>query len=46
MELCKTCQKEYSPTCDWQQGRCPHHPALWERYKALLKRLFNWSGPR
>ena len=25
---CTTCDQEYSPDCDWQQGRCPHHPPL------------------
>ena len=25
---CTTCNQEYSPECDWQQGRCPHHPPL------------------
>lgn len=25
---CKTCRKEYSPDCDYNQGRCPHHPPL------------------
>jgi hypothetical protein len=25
---CKTCGKEYTPMCDYLQGRCPHHPAL------------------
>ena len=25
---CETCGKEYSPDCDWRQGRCPHHPAM------------------
>jgi hypothetical protein len=25
---CTTCNQEYSPDCDWQQGRCPHHPPL------------------
>jgi len=25
---CTTCNREYSPDCDWQQGRCPHHPPL------------------
>lgn len=25
---CTTCNKDYSPDCDWQQGRCPHHPPL------------------
>jgi hypothetical protein len=25
---CKTCNKPYSPSCDYRQGRCPHHPPL------------------
>lgn len=25
---CNTCNKEYSPECDYNQGRCPHHPPL------------------
>ena len=25
---CKTCGKEYSINCDWNQGRCPHHPPI------------------
>lgn len=25
---CKTCGKEYTPMCDYLQGRCPYHPAL------------------
>lgn len=25
---CKICRKEYSPDCDWRQGRCPHHPPM------------------
>ena len=25
---CETCNKEYSPDCDYKQGRCPHHPPL------------------
>ena len=28
---CDTCRKEYTPDCDYQQGRCPHHPALIEK---------------
>lgn len=27
-ETCKTCNKPYSPTCDWNQGRCPHHTPM------------------
>jgi hypothetical protein len=22
------CRKEYTPTCNFMQGRCPHHPAI------------------
>ena len=22
---CTVCRKEYSPDCDYNQGRCPHH---------------------
>lgn len=25
---CNTCKKDYSPECDFQQGRCPHHPPM------------------
>lgn len=25
---CKTCNQEYTPECDHNQGRCPHHPPL------------------
>jgi hypothetical protein len=25
---CKTCGKEYTPECDYRQGRCPSHPPL------------------
>jgi len=25
---CKTCGKKYTPACDYQQGRCPHHPTM------------------
>lgn len=28
MEKCKVCNKEYSPECDYNQGRCPYHPPL------------------
>lgn len=27
-DKCKTCNKVYSTTCDWQQGRCPNHKPL------------------
>ncbi len=25
---CDLCNKEYSPDCDYKQGRCPHHPPM------------------
>jgi hypothetical protein len=25
---CKTCGKEYTPMCDYMQGRCPYHSAI------------------
>ena len=28
MDKCKICNKEYSPECDRNQGRCPHHPPM------------------
>ena len=28
MDHCKICNKQYSPNCDYNQGRCPHHPPM------------------
>jgi hypothetical protein len=28
---CTTCNKIYTPGCDYRQGRCPHHPGLAEQ---------------
>ena len=28
MTKCNTCNKDYTPECDHNQGRCPHHPPL------------------
>jgi hypothetical protein len=25
---CNTCNQEYTPECNYNQGRCPHHPPL------------------
>ena len=25
---CTTCGQEYTPMCDYMQGRCPYHPAM------------------
>lgn len=30
MTKCNTCRKEYTPDCDYKQGRCPHHPPMIE----------------
>lgn len=27
---CTTCRQEYTPACDYNQGRCPHHPPMIE----------------
>jgi len=39
---CNVCNKEYKPSCDYNQGRCPHHPALINisAIKEALKKLF------
>ena len=44
---CKTCGKDYSPECDYRQGRCPHHPSLLDNilndtYKSRFYNLLNW----
>ena len=28
MDKCTICNKEYSPLCDYKQGRCPHHSPM------------------
>ena len=25
---CDTCGQDYSPECNYRQGRCPHHPPM------------------
>ena len=25
---CAVCGKDYTPECDFNQGRCPHHPPM------------------
>jgi hypothetical protein len=48
---CNFCGKDVAPTCDWQQGRCPHRSAmiddiLLDNYKAryynLIKSITNF----
>ncbi len=29
---CNVCNKEYSPQCDYRQGRCPHHKPIIEDF--------------
>ena len=44
---CSTCGHEYTPECDYRQGRCPYHPALFEtmfgnKYKTRFQNLINF----
>jgi hypothetical protein len=44
---CSTCGGVYSAHCDWQQGRCPHHPSMLDQiladnYRSRFYNLFNW----
>jgi hypothetical protein len=46
---CETCRKEYTPSCDFQQGRCPNHPSyldqvLADPYKSRFYNLFKLVG--
>lgn len=33
---CQTCGGTYLPDCDYQQGRCPHHPPLVQHFPKWL----------
>jgi hypothetical protein len=33
---CSVCKKEYSPNCDFNQGRCPNHTALIKNFPRWL----------
>ena len=41
---CKTCGREYTPMCDFMQGRCPYHSALIDtsKIKTRLTNLINF----
>jgi hypothetical protein len=44
---CKTCNKEYTPMCDFMQGRCPHHTPMIDElmldtYKTRYYNLINF----
>lgn len=28
MDKCNVCHNQYSPSCDYNQGRCPNHPPM------------------
>lgn len=39
---CDTCGQQYSINCDWQQGRCPHHPPIFHDWDtAYYFRYYN-----
>jgi len=37
---CNTCHKEYSPVCDYNQGRCPLHPPYINPHSMRFYNLF------
>lgn len=39
---CSLCKKEYSPLCDWQQGRCPLHPAIINSHSMRFIKFLNF----
>ena len=41
---CKTCSQEYTPMCDFMQGRCPHHLARIDinKFKTRFQNLINF----
>ena len=34
---CKTCRQEYTPECNYRQGRCPLHPPIIQLKKSKDK---------
>ena len=34
---CNICGQEYTTACDWHQGRCPHHPAMFNISKITTR---------
>lgn len=37
---CNVCNKDYSVTCDYNQGRCPHHPPIINSHSFRFLNLF------
>ncbi len=31
-DKCSICGEQYTPSCDWNQGRCPHHLPMLTNY--------------
>jgi len=46
MTHCNTCNKEYSPDCDYRQGRCPGHMPMINphafRFYNLFQAIKSW----
>lgn len=40
MDKCNTCHNRYSPDCDWNQGRCPHHQPILNTHHFRFYNLF------
>jgi hypothetical protein len=36
MNKCNICRKEITPSCDWQQGRCPHRKVPLENVEKII----------
>jgi|LauGreDrversion4_2_1035121.scaffolds.fasta_scaffold6269416_1 hypothetical protein len=52
---CNICNKEFSPDCDYNQGRCPHLPSMAEeilnskyktRYYDLVQKIKAWFNKK
>ena len=41
-DKCTVCNRDYHVTCDWRQGRCPHHPVMIDNYRARY--LILWQS--
>lgn len=44
-EKCFVCNKEYSPSCDYKQGRCPNHPPLIKLIEPMSEENVNHPDP-
>jgi len=44
---CSLCKKDYTPMCEYMQGRCPYHPSILDRilsdpHKSRFYNLLNF----